>query len=191
VDERLSVHVEGVVAIGKGREFVQSSLLNQASLLNVRRITLKASTIGGSQEGVFAWARYGFIPSAEDWDSMRRWGLERVERLPGEVKASIAKSLGDPSPKALRWIVHLSWKNPALVKKFLDAMLSHSLSWNGDIDLADQSSRDWITRYAGRVNDPAQYEALLPTLLEQEIPRLHSRWSRPSRRPRPRSPKSR
>jgi hypothetical protein len=170
VDERVSVHVEGVVAVGKGREFVQSSLLSQASLLNARRITLKASMIGGSQEGVFAWARYGFIPSPEDWDSMRRWGLERVERLPGEVKASIAKSLGDPSPKALRWIVHLSWKNPAAVKKFLDAMLSSSVSWHGDIDLDDQSSRDWIQRYAGRVNDPAQYETLLPKLLEQGIP---------------------
>jgi hypothetical protein len=62
------------------------------------------------------------------------------QRLPGEVKASIAKSLGDPSPEALRWIVHLSWKNPALVKRFLDAMLSQSLSWHGDIDLAGQSS---------------------------------------------------
>jgi hypothetical protein len=170
VDGRVSVHVEGVVAINKGREFVQSSLLSQASLLNARRITLKASSIGGSQEGVFAWARYGFTPSQEDWDSMRRWGIERLERLPGDVKASIAKSLGDPSPKALRWIVHLSWKNPGAVKKFLDAMLSSSLSWHGDIDLDDQSSRDWIARYAGRVNDPAQYETLLPKLLEQGVP---------------------
>jgi hypothetical protein len=170
VDGRVSVHVEAVVAVGKGREFVQSSLLNQSSLLDVRRITLTASMIGGSQEGVFAWARYGFTPSPEDWDSMRRWGLERVGRLPGDVKASIAKSLGDPSPKALRWIVHLSWKNPDAVKTFLDAMLSRSLSWHGDIDLADQSSRDWIRRYAGRVNDPAQYETLLPKLLEQGIP---------------------
>lgn len=170
VDGRVHVHVEGVVAIGRGRQFVTSSLLGQARLLDVRRITLKASGIGGSQEGVFAWARYGFTPSPEAWDSMRRWGLERVDRLPGDVKGSIAKALGDPSPKALRWIVHLSWQNPDAVKKFLDAMLSSGVSWQGDIDLDDQSSRDWITRYAGRVNDPAQYETLLPKLLEQGIP---------------------
>jgi hypothetical protein len=170
VDGRVSVHVEGVVAVGKGREFVQSSLLSQATLLNARRITLKASGIGGSREGVFAWARYGFLPSQEDWHSMRRWGLERLGRLDGEVKASVAKSLGDPSPEALRWIVHLSWKNPDAVKKFLDGMLSSPLSWHGDIDLDDPSSRAWITRYAGRVNDPAQYETLLPKLLEQGVP---------------------
>jgi len=169
VDGRVSIHIENVFAVGRGPEFVTSSLLSQASLLNARWITLQASGFGGRQDGVFAWVRYGFLPPQEDWNSMRGWGLERLERLPVDLRASIAKALLDPSPKALRWIIYVYWGRKDAVKAWLNGMVSSQLAWDGAIDLDDPISREWIVRYARRVDDPAQYKELLPKLVEEGV----------------------
>jgi hypothetical protein len=150
---RLKIHLEGVVAPGRGRQFVGTSLLAQAKALGGRKLTLSASSIGGSQEGVFAWARYGFVPTVKDWDEMRRWGLARLAGAEDDLaalhKAGVEEILLDPAPKAVRRLVYLAWEMKEPVTTFLNHLLSSHVSWKGELDLAEPESLRWIEAYAG------------------------------------------
>jgi hypothetical protein len=159
---RLTVHVETVVAPKLGRQFVRSSLLTEAATLNAKMLTLSASSIGGSQEGVFAWARYGFVPTTDDWNKMRRWGLAKLkqEELAAVREAGAGDILLDADPKAVRRLVHLAWQKGGEVTKFLNNVLSSNFSWRGELDLTDEKSRKWIEAYAS--DEQASFDALLP-----------------------------
>ncbi|MFB9838060.1 hypothetical protein [Actinoallomurus acaciae] len=166
----LTIHVETVVAPKKGQAFVRSCLLAHARLFTVGRLTLSASSIGGSQEGVFVWARYGFVPTVEDWDIMRRWGLRELDGTSGAlsgVRDTVRPILLDPVPIALRRLVHFSWTaaDQKAAKSFLDRLLTANLSWKGALDLTDAASANWIAAYAesGRPGDGLdRFQALLP-----------------------------
>jgi hypothetical protein len=167
---KLKLYLETVVAPTQGRKFAKVCLLPQARIFNAAKIGLKASSIGGSQEGVFVWARYGFVPLKPDWEKMRRFGLSRLEEEGQGKLAPVSKSLGadllDPSPKALRRVVYLSWTVPKALKEpmkaFLDNMLTFSVSWDGELLLADQAGSAWIEAYA----DSAPNETFTPLLPE-------------------------
>lgn len=168
----LTVHVEAVVAPHRGRQFVQSSLLAQARQFNARKITLTASSIGGSQEGVFVWARYGFVPRAGDWNAMRRWGLMRLNDEKYELESvgkDLEKILLDPSPKAVRWVVYLSWRQKGGRTTFLNHMLSSNVSWKGELDLTDSVSLSWLETYLAS-GQPQQFEPLLPAISKEGAP---------------------
>jgi hypothetical protein len=174
--EGQTIYVEGVVAPGKGRQFVQSGLLTYAKQVKVRKLELKASGIGGTQEGVFAWARYGFVPTAESWEKMRRSGLNTLRSETGELSSdtrdALERLLLNPSPQALRWVVYLSWKEKGATTKFLNRMLTASVGWDGELDLADPKSLAWINTYAGAAkaeNELTTFRELLPGLPEEQV----------------------
>ena len=172
-DGRLDMKLGSIVAPFHGKLFVRS-MVAQAKALNVRRLSLRASSIGGSQEGVFVWARYGYIPSAEQWSEMRGRGLTKLDEAPkhsptatatpesvpaggaisGELAERIRDILLDPSPLALRRLVHLSWRDKS-VSPFLNQLLSSGWYWDGMLELGDDTSEAWITTYAsgGTVGD--------------------------------------
>jgi hypothetical protein len=161
----LTIHVETVVAPSSGRQFVRRCLLAHAEQLNAHRLTLTASGIGGSQEGVFVWARYGFVPTAGDWNAMRRWGLRTLGQdeaaLPA-LRDAVHAILMDPEPVSLRRLVHLSWlaQDRVAAKNFLDGLLSSNVSWKGRLDLTDDADANWIRAYA----DTAPVERFQPLL---------------------------
>lgn len=185
--ERLNVKLETVVAPGHGRQFVRA-ILSQARALNVRQLKLDASSVGGSQEGVFVWARYGYTPTDEDWTAMRSWGLTKLDesqgqstaaveegtvrdvlgRMPGELKQKLRRILLDPSPMALRRLVHLSWQDKT-VTGFLNPLLASGFSWKGELDLDDAKSFEWIKNYAG--GTPIGEDLLPAESEEQRDPR--------------------
>ena len=172
---KLTIYLESVVAPSQGRRFIKA-FLHQARLFGVVKIELNASMIGGSQEGVFVWARYGFIPVKTDWDGMRRRGLTILTEQPGplaQVRDRLTQVLLDPSPVALRQVVYLSWTVPGEIqmpmKKFLDTMLNYRLSWNGELLLTDQVSSAWIEAYANGSPAP-QFTDLLPVISGSEPP---------------------
>lgn len=177
----LVIHLESVVALHSGRKFVRSFLLAQAEMFHARKITLSASGFGGRQNGVFAWARYGFVPCNEDWDRMRSAGLKKLGTLdlPEEQRGEMERILLDPSPKAIRRLVYLSWLYREKVKKFLDAILTAHVSWEGELDVWDEVSLSWINAYLNleRAQDEQskqgeqfkQFESLLPPFSEQQI----------------------
>jgi hypothetical protein len=175
-DGELKIYLEAVVAPTLGRPFVKTSLLAQARLFSAAKIELKASMIGGSQEGVFVWARYGFIPVKPDWDDMRRQGLAKLEKDPAlleQVRGPLSQALLDPGPAALRRVVYLSWTAPEIIrpslKSFLDTMLTCNVSWNGELLLTDPASNAWIEAYANGVA-AEQFTKLLPVISGSQPP---------------------
>lgn len=173
---KLKIYLEAVVAPTQGRRFVRTSLLAQARLFGAAKIELKASMIGGSQEGVFVWARYGFIPLRDDWDAMRRWGLAKLAENPAlleQVRGSLSQALLDPAPVALRRVVFLSWTAQEIIKApmktFLDHMLTCQLSWYGELLLTDKNSDAWIEDYANAI-PPEQFARLLPGISGSQPP---------------------
>jgi uncharacterized membrane protein len=175
-DGKLKIYLEAVVAPTQGRKFVKTCLLAHARLFGAVKIELNASMIGGSQEGVFVWARYGFVPVGSAWNTMRRWGLARLEKepiLPEQVREPLRVALLDPAPVALRRVVYLSWTVPENLRKetktFLDSMLTCNVSWNGELLLTDPASLAWIEAYAdGALHE--RYAKLLPAISGSEPP---------------------
>lgn len=174
--EGQTIYVEGVVAPGRGRQFVRSSLLTYAEQVNVRKLALQASSIGGTQEGVFVWARYGFVPTAESWEKMRSSGLNTLRSETGElspdVRDTLERLLLNPSPQALRWVVYLSWKEKGATTTFLNRMLTSNVSWDGELDLTDPKSLAWISTYASGVkaeDELTTFSKLLPGLPEEQV----------------------
>lgn len=162
------LHIETIVAPGEGKRFFKSNLLPQAEQLGIQKITLNASGIGGSREGILAWARYGFVPTPEAWNEMRSYGLgllksEKNKNL-APFRSQLEAALQDSSPEALRWLIYLSWKEreaqqgkegkkevegqrkKGAAADFLDRVLGHN-TWDGELDLTDPDSRKWIQTY--------------------------------------------
>ncbi|MFI7382827.1 hypothetical protein [Streptomyces sp. NPDC049813] len=164
----LELYLESVVAPQHGRQYTQL-LLTHAQDIGVTRFALLASMIGGSQEGVFAWARYGFVPEPDSWDAMRRSGLAVLAGDPEDLRAHNAELrdiLLDPSPKALRRLVHRSWEWQGATVHLLNRVLVAELNWKGELDLSDQAGCRWLHTYARlpRAADALdQFTALLPT----------------------------
>lgn len=110
-DGRLQVEIRSVYAPGRGRAVLGKGVLPFLDQAGVTRIWLDASGIGGTTDGVFAWARYGFVPFPEYWEQMRVRGNQL---LGGEYKnapwrTQAAQAVGSSDPRALRNLVELSW----------------------------------------------------------------------------------
>ncbi|MET9495606.1 hypothetical protein [Streptomyces sp. NPDC006552] len=171
----LELYLEAVVAPQHGRQYTQL-LLSHAQDLGVTRFALLASMIGGSQEGVFAWARYGFVPLQESWDDMRRSGLAVLAGDPEELRAHNAELrdiLLDPAPKALRRLVHRSWQWQGATVDFLNRVLVAHVNWQAELDLADQPGCRWLRTYAQltKASDHLdQFTPLLPAPSAHLVP---------------------
>lgn len=163
---RLVVHLETVAAPQHGREYIRL-LFAHARDLAATRFTLTASMIGGSQEGVFAWARYGFVPLLQDWDDMRRSGLAALDGDPEPLRphnTALRDILLDPSPKALRRLVHHCWKRKGATVDFLNATLTSHVSWKRELDLADDAGCSWLQAYASLPNASEHLDTFTPLL---------------------------
>lgn len=181
----LALKIESIVAPGRGKEFFKVSVLPQAKRFGIRKITLDASNLGifpgasgaaSNAAGVTAWARYGFVPTRDAWDTMRNAGMTTLsDHSWASVRSQLKRIMTDPSPKALRRLVFLAWQErktlgqPGLITKFLDTFLGSN--WSGEIDLSDPDSKGWLETYinASRPEDHlGTFERLLspPTIVK-------------------------
>jgi hypothetical protein len=171
-DGHPKVHLETVVAPHRGREFVRSDLA-LAKRINAHEFTLTASAAAGTNEGIFAWARYGFIPT-EKWDAMRRWGLDRLAKGDVPLSDTLKEILLDPAPVALRRLVYLSWvKNSKEITAFLNGVLAADMGWKGRLDLTDATSVTWIATYINSTKAREHLDVfakLLPAPSSQHVP---------------------
>jgi hypothetical protein len=172
------IYLESVVATRqgnrqRGKEFIKEGLLPLARELGVSKIELKASRAGGLEGGQLAWARYGFVPTVNDWNSMRLNGLKRLKerKFAPYVREKLEEILLDPSPKALRRLVYLSWKEEwSRERNFLNQVLtSNGNGWNGEIDLSDPDSLKWIETYADSGSEINEEELRMYSRLRPEI----------------------
>lgn len=172
-DGELRVELRSVYAQGRGRAFMGKGLLPFFDALGVTRIWLDASGIGGSNDGVFAWARYGFVPFPQYWATMQDYGnkLLRGEYRDVAWRGRAAEVLASGDPKALRHLVELSWTTgDAAAKKFLNRVLQADLTWEGELDLADADSRRWIERYAAGAGADRFSELLVDLPQPRQLP---------------------
>lgn len=167
VNGKLEVYIETVVG---DKKVFREGLLPLFKDVGVNKIELAASGIGGSQEGIFAWARYGFIPAKGDWDKMRSFAknymndekFDEFRHTNTDLNKEILDIISDPSPRAIRNFVHLSWEHRSVksIKDILDGMLSHVSSWHGSLDLTNENDQQWISNYVSGA-DLSQYSELL------------------------------
>lgn len=152
-DGELRVELRSVYAPGRGRALMGKGLLPFFDEAGVTRIWLDASGIGGGRDGVFAWARYGFVPFPSYWETMRARGRELLARYQdAEWRGRAASALNSADPRALRHLVELSWTaGDKRAAEFLNLVLQADFTWEGEIDLANAEDRQWIERYAANV----------------------------------------
>lgn len=170
VSGELSIHLTSVTARGRGGLFVQKCLLEQAQRYGVRFITLRASQIGSTADGLYAWARYGFIPDQQSWDHICRLGTQLLADAgrTGQVTEALEELRNvflDAAPAALRRAVYLSWTDATgSVRKYLNLALSAQAGWNGALDTHDPAAMEWARVYIrqGRFRDPNAFLRLLP-----------------------------
>ena len=163
-DGRLQVEIRSVYAPGRGRAVLGKGLLPLFDQVGVTRVWLDASGIGGSTDGVFAWARYGFVPFPRYWEKMRVRGHELLgEYKRAQWRALAAQACDSADPRALRHLVELSWTAGEQAKEFLNRVLQADLTWEGELDLAHPADRAWIERYAAGAK-AAEFAELLVDL---------------------------
>ena len=160
-------------------------MLPQADRLGIRKLTLDAANLGvipgtsgarSNAAGVTAWARYGFIPTQDAWDTLRGAGKTTLDAARWKsIRAEVKPVMNDPSPEALRRLVFLAWQErkaqqgkSGLITEFLDTFLGSN--WSGEIDLDDRRSRAWLETYIN-VSKPEEhldtFEGLLPRTIRK------------------------
>lgn len=147
-DGKPKVHIETVTATGGGKKLFAKSLLPLFKTLNISEIILKASRIGGGDEGIVAWARYGFIPSKEDWITMQKKAQEEIGNNEEDWAQKVRSIVAKESPRSIRELVFLSWQNKGQVRSVLDTMLRSTVSWFGTLDMNHHRDLSWIEKYA-------------------------------------------
>ncbi|TQL50452.1 hypothetical protein FB467_1561 [Ornithinicoccus hortensis] len=155
VDEggALTSKVETIVAPGRSRPYFRDQLLPILDRLGITKISLTASQIMGydAPGGVSVWARYGFIPDADQWGRMRDSGQQRLAALPQDAGIrehipALQQIYQDEDPKALRPLALLAMQSVE-VAEHVTAVLLVDQNWIGTIDLGDPEARRWITTY--------------------------------------------
>jgi hypothetical protein len=157
-DGKPVLYIESIVAPGRSKQFFRTVLLPQAAKHNIQKFALRASNllVSGNTphaDGRTVWARYGFAPTPAYWSEMQAKGLSALKKKPFDAASSQVKDImKDPSPKALRRLVFLAWQErkqagkDGLIKDFLDNVVLGQ-PWDGDIDLNDSDSRQWLETY--------------------------------------------
>jgi hypothetical protein len=175
-DGKSVLYIESIVAPGRSKQFFRTVLLPQAAKHNIQKFALKASnlTVSGNQshaDGRTVWARYGFAPTPAGWSEMQEKGLSELKKKPfNAISSQVKDIMKDQSPKALRRLVFLAWQErkragkDGLIKDFLDNVVL-AWPWDGDIDLNDSDSRQWLETYVA-VSRPEDhlgtFERLVP-----------------------------
>jgi hypothetical protein len=148
-DSAVDVKIESIFAKGTAGAFISNALLKSPIQSSIDEISLTAASASGKPDGVFAWARYGFIPTEDDWKEMVSRGSNSIKgHKKKEWYSDVKASLQNPSPTALKNIVYLSWKHKddESLKEILNGMIGSQ--WNGTIDLTNVRNKQWIQEYA-------------------------------------------
>jgi hypothetical protein len=170
----VDVKIQTVTATERGgKPLFRDSLIPLYNRMGVQKITLSASGIGGRQDGIYAWVRYGFIPTAEDWTAMQSLGnrilKEEENELPHDILPLLNQIMKQQNPEAIRKLVHLSWerREDQSIASYLNRILTASGSWEGSLDLSDDTDRTWLLNYVNSLS-PDVYKSLLPVLDQKD-----------------------
>lgn len=106
--------------------------------VGIEKVTLLANI----EEGGFAWAKYGFVPTPEDWSALLSELRDKIENLPDTHKSdqSMLKGLTKgKDPKAI-------W---AVADSEYGMYLLLGTQWEGELDLTDKSATARLDGFLG------------------------------------------
>lgn len=125
---------------------VMQGTVNTALMAGISTVIIRAA---GSQS--YAWARYGFLPTTPDWESMKKdlavkaFGAGGPPMAP-ESRAYLAQLLQSDEPEAITLIAAMTEEYEGVS---LGEYLLADTDWTAFLDLADQNSLEMFTSYFG------------------------------------------
>jgi hypothetical protein len=111
--------------------------------LGISRVTLSA----GLEAGGYVWARFGFLPSREDWFRVRgdvQAKLTTVGEVPAEAKEALTYALVDDDPVAIWDIADLDAK---VDDTSLGRLLLSGTAWEGLLEFSNVDAMDRFDAY--------------------------------------------
>ena len=152
-------------AQGKG---IAKKLMKEAVDLYEDMGIKKVTMLANISHGAYAWARYGFVPTLEEWSGLAKdvkWKFRDNQKKGGAIPESDAKRLrkilnGDP--KAIWQLADFEAGGEKIGKELLMDKYGQSqrhLMWGGSLDLNDKES---MARFHAYVNPDRDLEA--PTI---------------------------
>jgi hypothetical protein len=125
--------------------------LLKAQVALYRRMGLDKVTVSaGLSGGGHSWARFGFIPDANGWQSLRDRLLSRLERVTGldpNYKAAVVRMLQSNDPTTLRDVAKLGMTPGANEESRLGQRLLRGEGWRGTLDLRDPETMRHFDEY--------------------------------------------
>ena len=113
--------------------------------LGLEKVTIHANIdVGG-----YAWAKYGFVPNQNSWDTYRQQISEAVtvSRAPAELKARVKVILNSSNPKAIWALADLP--DEVNGEKYAKQLMFNT-HWYANLSLNDAESMRRFDNYVGR-----------------------------------------
>ena len=133
-----TVHADVLRVRPEGSGFGKKVMANVVELFK-RNGNTKIELYANIKVGAYAWAKYGFVPSAKQWKDLQQIYEARASFLPEADQARINKILTINDPRAI-WAV-------ADDPRGGDMMLGENLGWDGHIDLGDDQAMRRFNAY--------------------------------------------
>ena len=116
--------------------------------LGLEKVTLHANIDVGS----YAWAKYGFVPNSDSWQTLKRQLLEKLERvatvrIPKAVKDRVKVILRSEDPRAIWALADLP---DAVEGKVIGKELLMNTHWFATLPLNDPEAMGRFNNYVGR-----------------------------------------
>jgi hypothetical protein len=133
-----TVHADVLRVRPEGSGFGKKVMANVVELFK-RNGNTKIELYANIKVGAYAWAKYGFVPSAKQWKDLQQIYEARASFLPEADQARINKILTINDPRAI-WAI-------ADDPRGGDMMLGENLGWDGHIDLGDEQAMRRFNAY--------------------------------------------
>lgn len=147
VDHSLFTMPQSAQSAGLGKQLLQNWLALYDHM-GVQRIELHANlSVGG-----YAWARFGFLPTSEDWPLVKshiRSALGSLDTgLPANVRGEVMELLKSKDPATIRQVAALDYRVTKGEKELrLGQALLLDSDWMGELSLTDPVDYNYLSRY--------------------------------------------
>jgi hypothetical protein len=142
---QLNSSVQGA---GLGKQALRDSVKLYESM-GVEHVKVFANIDAGG----YAWARYGYVPTATDWGYVSNRARAALQNVPDDLITSaqrleILTILSDTDPKAIWRLADIRLPSPIPGRPLGRALLEGS-DWNGILDLTDPEAMKRFRNYVG------------------------------------------
>jgi hypothetical protein len=145
--EHISLQIESDY---QGKNIATGLMKNEVKIyrdMDFQYVSMKADRGGG-----YAWAKFGFLPSANDWKLLRsriRNSLEsKMNQMPQQLYFEVDSLLDSTDPRVVWRISDLEYRLPSGIP--LGKALLSGLTWDAKLDLKDPQTMQRFDDYVAR-----------------------------------------